>query len=191
MSSSRFNTQLATLRHNNLDGVYDTHTNMMYFPKIMQPSHARWEQMPPPSSSAETEKKLLTNGLTNGDTLPNGTSHDMDIDRPSNEPTSPTIFTPVPHVVSRNYTVVDTAYVAPPITTLGFPGPDGAIFDPTSGPSGLSAIPDDLVDELPEDCKLAFEAAKKQEADWKRQWGSEAQSGLRGALKVGLSGYPV
>jgi chromatin structure-remodeling complex protein RSC7 len=166
-SFSRFNTQLATLRHNNLDGVYDTHTNMMYFPKIMQPSHARWEQIPPPSPLAETD--------------------DMDID----DPISPTIFTSIPHVVSRNYTVVDTAYVAPPITTLGFPGPDGAMFDSTSGPSGLLAIPDDLVDELPEDCRQAFEAAKKQETDWKRQWGSEAQSGLRGALKVGLSGYPV
>jgi chromatin structure-remodeling complex protein RSC7 len=103
----------------------------------------------------------------------------------------PTIFTPVPPVVSRNYAVIDTAYTAPPITSAGYPGPDGSITDPTSGSQGLSQIPQDLLDELPEDCRRAFETARAAEVSWKKQWGGEGDSCLRGGLKIGFSGYPV
>jgi chromatin structure-remodeling complex protein RSC7 len=151
---------------------------MMFYPTIMQPTHAKWEQIPPQPSTDSSQQQTLTNGsahTTNG------------------EPSSsePTIFSAVPPVVSRNYAVIDTNYTAPPISNAGFPGPDGTITDPTSGSQGLSSIPSDILDELPEDCRQAFETARAAEVGWKQQWGTEAQSGMRGGLKIGFSGYPV
>lgn len=179
---------MAATRKSTNDGVYDPHTNMMFYPKSTQPTHVKWEQIPPPTD-AELSKQL-TNGTahTNGD-------HDADamtVDPPSNSQQQPsTNFSDVPAVVSRNYAVIDTVYKAPPISNAGFPGPDGTITDPSSGAQGLSTIPTDLLDELPEECRKAFEEAKAAELGWKQQWGTEGQSSMRGGLKIGFSGYPV
>lgn len=171
---------MAATRRSTHNGVYDPHTNMMFYPTIMQPTHAKWEQVPAQTSIDST--RHLTNGTahTNGD--------HMNVDSQQNPPT---LFSEVPPVVSRNYAVIDTAYTAPPFSNAGFPGPDGAVTDPTSGTQGLSSIPSDLLDELPEECRKAFEQAKAAEVGWKQQWGTEAESGMRQALKVGFSGYPV
>ncbi|KAF2727957.1 nuclear localization protein [Polyplosphaeria fusca] len=45
-SASRFNSSLSSLRKANLGGIYDPHTNLMAFPKTMQSTHARWEEVP-------------------------------------------------------------------------------------------------------------------------------------------------
>ncbi|KAF2205620.1 nuclear localization protein [Delitschia confertaspora ATCC 74209] len=45
-SASRFNSTLAAARRQTHEGIYDAHTNMMCYPKIMQPTHARWEEVP-------------------------------------------------------------------------------------------------------------------------------------------------
>lgn len=169
---------MAATRKSTHDGVYDPHTNMMFYPTIMQPTHAKWEQIPPQPATESSQQQHLTNGSS---------AHPPN-DSPSTEPT---IFSPVPPVVSRNYAVIDTTYTAPPISNAGFPGPDGTITDPTSGSQGLSSIPSDILDELPEDCRQAFETARAAEVGWKQQWGTEAQSGMRGGLKIGFSGYPV
>lgn len=42
---SRFNSNLSALRKANLEGVYDPHTNLMCYPKVTQPTHARWEEV--------------------------------------------------------------------------------------------------------------------------------------------------
>lgn len=161
---------------------------MMFFPKIMQPTHAKWEYIPPGADGPE--KKPLTNGLPNGH-HPNGTSEHskdaMDVDT-SHEST---LFTKVPPVISRNFTIIDTLYTAPPISNAGYPGPDGHVEDPTSGPNGLSTVSQELIDELPTDCRAAFEEARATELGWKRKWGTEANSGQRGSLKIGFNGYPV
>jgi len=171
---------MAATRKSTHDGVYDPHTNMMFYPTIMQPTHAKWEQIPPQPSTNPSQQQEPN--------LTNGSSHPTTNDSPSS---SPTIFSAVPPVVSRNYAVIDTTYTAPPISNAGFPGPDGTITDPTAGSQGLGSIPSDLLDELPEDCRQAFEAARAAEVGWKQQWGTEAQSGMRGGLKIGFSGYPV
>ncbi|KAF1959645.1 hypothetical protein CC80DRAFT_489756 [Byssothecium circinans] len=49
-SASRFNSNLSALRKANLNGVYDAHTNLMCYPKITQPTHAKWEEIPPEQS---------------------------------------------------------------------------------------------------------------------------------------------
>ncbi|KAK5204728.1 chromatin structure-remodeling complex subunit RSC7 [Exophiala xenobiotica] len=41
--ASRFNSTLAAGRLENLNGVYDIHTNAMHWPSHMQPTRARWE----------------------------------------------------------------------------------------------------------------------------------------------------
>jgi chromatin structure-remodeling complex protein RSC7 len=89
--------------------------------------------------------------------------------------------------------VVDTSFIAPALTTGGYPGPDGPVQDPTSGSNGLSTIPDELIAELPEDCRREFERAREEERLWKEQWGNEGRSGCRpgGGLKIGFVGMPV
>lgn len=153
----------------------------------MQPTHAKWEEVPPPS--AHSAQKKLTNGLPNGHS-----AEDDDIDHMDTETTEakePTIFSDVPPIVSRNYTVIDTEFNAPPISFAGYPGPDGGAMDHPAGPNGLASIPADILDELPEDCRRAFEEAKATELKWKKQWGTEKQSAQRGSLKIGHIGYPV
>ena len=148
----------------------------------MQPTHARWEQIPPATAAEEdADPKPLTNG----------TSHHATTEEESLPASQETIFAPVPRSVSHNFVVTDTVYTAPPISTADYPGPDSLVIDTTSGASGLSGISSDLIDELPEDCRRAFEEARKLEMGWKQQWGAESQSGLRGHLRVGFSGYPV
>lgn len=174
------------MRASTHNGVYDAHTNLMFMPKIMQPTHARWEQIPPPSLTTAPEPKLLTNGdshpITNGDSAHDPMAYDTQ---------QSTVFSSVPSVISRNFAVIDTHYTSPPLSNPGFPGPDNLITDPTSGSTGLSNISAELVDELPEDCRKAFEEERRRELEWKRQWGTEAQSCMRGGLRVGLAGWPV
>lgn len=43
---SRFNSNLSALRKANMSGVYDSHTNLMCYPRTTQPTHAKWEEVP-------------------------------------------------------------------------------------------------------------------------------------------------
>jgi chromatin structure-remodeling complex protein RSC7 len=187
---SRFNSTLSSIRKSNLDGVYDNNTNMIFYPKIMQPTHAAWEYIKPSSSQRPPSRGHATNGnlLTNGDV--NGDHHDNATHNGSTT-SQPTIFTEVPAVVSRNFTVTDIVYHAPPIDGASEPGPDGLMDASSFGPSGLSGIGQDLIDELPEDCRAALKAARSAETRWRQQWATEAHSGQRGTLKIGFNGYPV
>ncbi|KAK3679437.1 chromatin structure-remodeling complex subunit RSC7 [Recurvomyces mirabilis] len=191
--ASRFNSAISAVRKANLDGVYDTHTNMMFYPKIMQPTHAKWEPVPTEETHAST--RITTSGLTNGyyHTFGQIEKDAMDVEEipRSADPPQHTIFSNVPPIIGRNFAVVDMHYTASPFTSAGYPGPDGSSLDPQSGSNGLSGIPDDLIDELPEDCRRAFFETRKLETQWQRRWGSEAQSAWRKDLNIGLNGYPV
>jgi chromatin structure-remodeling complex protein RSC7 len=193
---SRFNSTLSTIRQSNLDGVYDNNTNMIFYPKIMQPTHAAWEHVEPvsarqqsatPSTFAHLNGTASTNGNVHHD------QHDdaMHTDSTAAQPLTSTIFSEVPAVVARNFTVMDIVYQAPPIDGASEPGPDGLMDASSFGPSGLSGIGQELIDELPADCRAAFEAARSTESRWRQQWGTEAHSSQRGSLKIGFNGYPV
>jgi len=187
--ASRFNATLGAARRRNLDGTYDAHTNMMHYPAIMQPTHARWEAVPPPTETPET------NG-TNGTSKPiTSADNDGDIDMAEENTEEPTktesIFTPVNPVYTRNYLIVDTLYETPPNgLTSGIPGPDGNSYD--MGFNGLSSIPEDIRNLLPDDCKQAFEAALRDELEWKNKFGTESRDGARAStiINKGFMGPP-
>lgn len=147
----------------------------------MQHTHARWEQV-----HDVDEDSHMTNGvseLTNG---VNGVHINGNHPKPTH---SNTIFPPVKSIVSRNFLVVDTVFESPPCTGLGIPGLDGDTLD--VGPNGLPDIDEDLLSELPPECRQAFTEAKEREMEWKTRWASEAESGARGNLKIGFLGFPV
>ena len=161
-SYSRFNATLGALRRSNLNGIYDVHTNAMHYPKIMQPTHARWEQI----DDNEIEAKFR---------LINGHAESQDGEDKS-------IFTPVKPIYSKNFLIVDTVYESAPAVGLGVPGPDGDTYD--LGFNGLSSVPEDIKDELPPECRQAFEEALNKEMQWKSKWGTESQFGHRIAPKI-------
>ncbi|KAL3427825.1 nuclear localization protein [Phlyctema vagabunda] len=145
--ASRFNSALSAIRRSNLNGIYDPHTNVMHYPKIMQPTHAKWEQID--DHAAEL-----------------GQNKSWEVNAPKE-----TMFTPVKPVYSRNYMIVDTAYESSPSTNFGLPGPDGDAQD--VGFNGLSSVPDDIKAELPPECLKAFEETLAKEQAWKNQFKTE------------------
>ncbi|KAI9821371.1 MAG: hypothetical protein M1832_003377 [Thelocarpon impressellum] len=171
---SRFNSAMTASRRQNLDGVYDPHTNVTQFPRITQPTRARWERVPPTTSSQPPG--LLTNGTTLSDESP--------VSEDSGRQAATTIFPTLPPIYARNLLVVDLRLKGPDITGMGTPGPDGDRFD--VGSAGLGGVDEELLAELPETCRAAFEEAKKREMEWRDGWRSETQDGSRGKLRIGF-----
>ncbi|KAI9661068.1 MAG: hypothetical protein M1821_009395 [Bathelium mastoideum] len=185
--ASRFNTTLAANRRLNLDGVYEPHTNYMFYPKIMQPTHARFEQVY--EHHAENGSTAGRAALTNGNShIVNGHAADSEKSN-GTDAYSSSIFDKVPQVIERNFMVTDTIFESPAMPGLGIPGPDGDCLD--VGPNGLVNVAADVLAELPEECRAAFEATKQGEIDWRSRWGPETTDGARGKLKIGLMGHPV
>lgn len=170
---SRYNATLASARRANLNGVYDIHTNMMHYPQIMQPTHARWEQV---LSSAEQRSKA--NGRTDAAWARDNA---MIIDGEPEEYIPPTL-PPVDPVISRNYMITDTYYEGPPKPDMPYPGPDGDMYD--IGPRGLSVVENDIIAELPGDCREAFFNARDVERKWKARWATENEDGARAYLAI-------
>lgn len=134
-----------------LNGVYEPHTNVMHYPATMQPSHARWEHIP-----------LNTDQGTSGKEEP-----------------QESIFAPLKPLYQRNFLIVDTVYENPTYSNLGVPGPGDDARD--VGFKGLSSVPDDLYNELPADCKQAFDEALEKEKEWKSRWSTEGVDQMRRA----------
>ncbi|GAP82766.1 putative chromatin structure-remodeling complex protein rsc7 protein [Rosellinia necatrix] len=139
--ASRFNASIAAIRRQNRAGVYDVHTNTMQYPAIMQPTHARIEQVIDASSPAD----------------------------PNNNPR----FPPLDPRIARNFTVIDTYMETPPT------GISPAVYERREVPAflaefqGLEAVSSDILDELPPECREAFDKALEKEKAWKAKWGSE------------------
>lgn len=190
-AASRFNAALLEARQTTLDGVYDPHSNMMQYPGITQPTHARWESSipprptPPPSAGQEP-------GADRASAPSSGThrSSAQDATEAAATPadTGPDaeelVFPPLPPVVHRSFLIVDTVFQAPPISGLGVPGPDGQPLD--VGPPGLDDVGDDIVAELPPECRTAFEAAREQRRRWKNGWQAEMEDGARRRYRLGF-----
>lgn len=161
MICSRFNASLGALRRKNLNGIYDPHTNIMQYPKTMQPTHAKWIQID--DNEVEANSRLLKDGAED-----DGDAKSM--------------FSPVKPIYSRNYMIVDTVYESAPSSSYGVPGPDGDIHD--LGFNGLSSVSDDIKSELPRQCLAAFEKALENEMQWKTKWGTESSDSSRKAPAI-------
>lgn len=163
----------------------------MQYPAIMQPTHARWERVPPP-----TETPDLPNGI-NGTAPKFITADHEDIemnDATDSQPldtSTPTIFTPVNPIYTRNYLIVDTLYETPPTgITAGIPGSCDGTND--VGFNGLSSVSEEIRNLLPEECRVAFEKAVREERAWKGKWGGEERDGMRAGMVIhkGFIGPP-
>lgn len=151
------------MRGQNLEGAYDPHTNVMQHPKIMQPTHGRWEQLPTGPASAiplsyESQEEVI----------------DL--------PVLKSIFPDVAPVFTRSFAIIDNYYVSPPYSGLGIPGPDGLAMD--LGPGGLTEVPQDIIDALSDENRQAFEEMKVEEMKWKQSWGGEDEDGARAILRI-------
>lgn len=168
---SRFNSALASNRRQNLSGVYDPHTNIMQYPKIMQPTHARWEQVSATPANPKTSMNTA-NGLDEG----NHEEEGEDVREQGS------IFPEVPSIFERNFMISDTCYVCPTSSTLGYPGPDEETLD--IAPPGLAHVPEEVLAELPDECRSAFDAARAEEIKWKDSWGGETNDRARAELRI-------
>ncbi len=171
---SRFNSSLANSRRQNLNGAYDVHTNVMQYPKIMQPTHARWEQVSP----LIQKSPVLPNPadrVNRGNDGGGGTVAGPDS-------TAEALFPDIPPVFTRNFMITDTYYVTPVSSTLGYPGPDEHIVD--VGPGGLTHISEHVLAALPEDCRQYFLKARSEERVWKESWAGENDDSARAKLRI-------
>ncbi|PGH23322.1 hypothetical protein AJ80_02574 [Polytolypa hystricis UAMH7299] len=219
-AASLFNSRLLAARREAQNGVYDIHTNTMQYPQHMQPTHARWEAIPPPEQDRSSALRLMNSasntalGLTNGNSNvgTNGERDNNEQEQPDNTASSAsrsqeqesTIFPPVPGIFSRNFAVHDIVYQSPQYSTFGVPGPDGHIND--IGYHSLARLAEDhngkddnpaswspteeVLNALPPDCRAAYDEAVKQAREWKRQWRGEAQDGHRANLPLNYSWNP-
>ena len=176
---SNHNHRLREARQENLNGLYDPHTNVMHMPKIMQPSHVKWEEqsVEPPTT--------FQNGLPTPTSMEN---EDTDMGD-SSTINMPSRFAPVPYSVARNFLVTDTVFKSAPLTALGVPGPDGSYHD--VGVNGLPDLSEDILAELPPENRKAFEEVQAKNATWSNSWRREAEDGARGKLRIGFVGFPV
>ncbi len=113
----------------------------MQYPTIMQPTHARIEQVTDSSSPTDSN--------------PNPR------------------FPPLDPRIPRNFTVIDTYMETPPA------GLSLAVYEKREVPAflaefqGLGAVSSDILDDLPAECREAFDKALEKEKAWKATWGSE------------------
>jgi chromatin structure-remodeling complex protein RSC7 len=199
-----------------MNGVYEIHTNLMHYPGMTQPTHAKWEQIAyDPDSVSDAEQHLEGINIRNASVdLPNGVNGHGDAARRNSTPynatdtcnetsqnnidkepmatnpapsSRPAFSTPTSYQL-RNFATVDTQFVYPRYTGLGRPGWDvSARVLPGEG-SGLASVPPEIADLLPLECRAAFDEAKNDEIEWKSSWGTEKQDGLRVDPRVTFCG---
>ncbi|KAE8146493.1 nuclear localization protein NPL6 [Aspergillus avenaceus] len=201
--ASHYNFILSNVRRGNNGGVYDVHTNAMQYPKIMQPSHARWERLPPPDPRVASKLSkgmsslTLTNGTEDDEATADDTQDEASIEtsgeasieasgEATSEAANESIFSTIPSAFSRRFAIHDVHFETPPYSNMGIPGPDGDVHD--LGANGLISIANpsypefvtpDILEELPQDCKEALVEAATREWEWKSKWHSEVNDGSR------------
>ena len=197
---SRFNSELLNSRRETMNGIYDIYTNQIHLPKIMQPSHARWEELPqaepdlqsltlsdPTTPPAPTMNGTVTPAPTIDKTpttlaenaTPNGTS-DL---KPTN-----TTFPTLTSFQGRNLATIDTVLRFPPESNLGVPGLSGSVWD--IGPKGLCEVADDVMACLPPECLGPFLEAQGMERQWRDDWSTESRDGMRADVKITFTAAP-
>lgn len=193
-----------------MNGSYDVHTNAIHYPQIMQPTHVRYERVPPPDPRSTSELMNNMSSLTignQGSTTASGVDPTLQAgqdgdDKPaasdevSEEPPA-NIFPPVSAAVLNKYVVEDIVYESPPYSNMGLPGPDGDLR--SLGPNGLVSIANprhaefmnpEIIALLPDDCKEALIDAAANEAAWKSRWSTESDNCARSRPLKSYAWYP-
>ncbi|KAJ5710063.1 Chromatin-remodelling complex RSC SWI/SNF subunit Rsc7/Swp82 [Penicillium malachiteum] len=194
-SASSFNSRLSQMRKGNMAGVYEVHTNIMQQPQITQPTHVRYEHVPPPSIDP---RENLMGDLSSLNLAPGpATTEDAasSSNNESSDPTPPNIFPLVPKSVSDHYMVQDIIFEAPPYSNMGIPGPAGDLTA-YPRPNGLTSVghPEFMTPEVlaavPPDSKKALDEAQAAELEWKQRWSTEAVDGARSEMVKSFAWYP-
>ena len=94
-----------------------------------------------------------------------------------------TIFPTLDAVYARNFRIHDFYLETAPDSVMGIPG----IADDEKG---LENIPDNVVDELPPECREAFLVARSGETAWKSRWSTEAVDGKRAHFLPATAWFP-
>ena len=159
---------------------------MIHYPKIMQPTHAHWKQLP---TTMQTTDSLAPAKDQTADISTNIAASQLGLtDIPDEANQNATIFPDLAPGIARNFMVTDTYYEGPPMSGVGIPGPDGDLVD--VGPLGLVDVAEEVLAELPEECMVAFLEARAAEMEWKQKWRAEDEDHARAELKISYSGIP-
>lgn len=75
-------------------------------------------------------------------------------------------------VYARNFRIHDLCLQSAPDSSLGPPGIE-------ENQTGLMGVRADVLEELPEECRVAFESARRREGRWKSRWLTESTDGMR------------
>lgn len=94
------------------------------------------------------------------------------------------MFPPVPFKMARNFCVTDTYYEGPTagVAPMAYERTNTADF--LGSFNGLGAVPDDVKELLPPECRQAFDRALGNESEWKSRWGPEGDKMARGQLVI-------
>lgn len=113
------------------------------------------------------KRRLLTNGIAS--------------------PAKPSIFEPVSKVIARNFLVTDTVFISPHYPGLSAAGPHTEGYDASA--NGLPDVTEDILTELPEDCRKALLDAKEKESEWKAAWAQDPAKQI--PIERAYIGFPV
>ena len=94
-----------------------------------------------------------------------------------------TIFPQLDAVYARNFRIHDVCLETAPDSIVGVPG----LVDDDGR---LENIADDVVDELPPECREAFQEARFREAEWRRRWQTESVDGKRAHFLPATAWFP-
>ena len=92
-------------------------------------------------------------------------------------------FAKLEPVYTKNFRIHDLWLESAPSTNMALPGLS------TAGPK-LASIPTDILDELPSDCRQAFDQAAVQEMQWRSQWLNESEDGQRAHILSSVDWFP-
>lgn len=185
------------MRKATMGGLYDVHTNTMHYPQITQPTHCRWERVPPEDlHKGLSALNLTTESNTDSTQTPRNTATLTPQDDTTTEKRT-SIFPPVPAHIANNYLVQDIVYESPPYSNMGIPGPDGDLRN--LQPNGIVSIANpthpefmtpEIIALLPPECKEALLEAAAREVEWKSRWSTEAEDGARAQPTKSFAWYP-
>lgn len=175
LPSSRYNSRLHSSRRQNFEGIYELHTNSNQYPKIMQPTHARWERLPYPHPTTCPDEPPTAHRIQEPTT-----DESMQLIKSIHlgyPVVTPTTFPSPTSAIARYCMIADTYYHSPSKNNLGVPGPDGDEHD--VGSNGLCEVPTEIIACLPPDCLEPFLDTQAEERRWKDTWRTESQDGSR------------